>query len=546
LGFTRFMQSQLSHFQKHQLEVIARVTPYAMAGHILNTTVLAIAVAGSIPITQLIIWCSYSYGIASVVLYRHARNRARVPQSFRRATSRATTYSFFLALPWASMAVLHLGALAHDEELILVALGVGMAASGTILLSAVPAAAFSYMSGILIPVAVKCLVLLNHKGYVLLSILAMSYWGFLAALIAKIGREISERKKADAALGESEARLQEALTAGQVVAFTWEPRTGVSQRSENASQVLGFEAKAGTHGRADEFLARVHPEDRAGYAARVKGLCVENPSYSTSFRFIRPDAREVWLEETGKAEFDAAGRYLRLKGLTRDITDRKRAEERQRMLVRELDHRVKNVLASVATVARRTREDSGSIDEFLQVFEGRIQSMANAHGLLSRNHWQGVSLADLVRRELAPYVGKGSVSVEGPEVLLSPEATQSVAIVLHELVTNASKYGALMTKHGRISVRWDWQWDSETGRRLLLEWVETGGSLVIRPGHTGYGTDAIRNLIPYELGGVVDLVFDAAGVRCRIELPSSAWSQIRSALIDRVPRNTQRAVAGGM
>src|SRR5260370_19958380 len=155
--------------------------------------------------------------------------------------------------------------------------------------------------------------------------------------------------------------------------------------------------------------------------------------------------------------------------------------------------------------------------EFLQVFEGRIQSMANAHRLLSRNHWQGVSLADIVRKELAPYVGKGSVSAEGPEVLLSPEATQSVAIVLHELVTNASKYGALVTKHGRISVRWDWQWDSETGRRLLLEWVETGGSLVIPPGHTGYGTDAIRNLIPYELGGVVDLGFEAAGVRCRIE-----------------------------
>ena len=186
------------------------------------------------------------------------------------------------------------------------------------------------------------------------------------------------------------------------------------------------------------------------------------------------------------------------------------------------------------------------MDEFLQVFEGRIQSMANAHRLLRRNHWQGVSLADLVRKELAPCVGKGSASVEGPDVLLSPEATQSVAIVLHELVTNASKYGGLVTKHGRISVRWDWQWNSEAGRRLLLEWVETGGSLVIPPQHTGYGTDAIRNLIPYELGGVVDLVFDAAGVRCRIELPSSAWSQTRITLSDRAPRGTQRAVASGM
>ena len=109
------------------------------------------------------------------------------------------------------------------------------------------------------------------------------------------------------------------------------------------------------------------------------------------------------------------------------------------------------------------------MDEFLQVFDGRIQSMANAHGLLTRGHWQGVSLADLVRKELAPCAGEGSASVEGPEVLLSPEATQSVAIVLHELVTNASKYGALATKHGRISVRWDWLRDSQAARRLLLD-----------------------------------------------------------------------------
>jgi PAS domain S-box-containing protein len=520
------MQSQLSHFQRHQLEIIARVTPYAMAGHILNTTVLAIAVAGSIPITQLIIWCSYSYLIALIVFYRHARNRTRVAKSFRRAADRATTYAFFLALPWASMAVLHLGALAHDEELILVALGVGMAASGTILLSAVPGAAFSYMSGILIPTAVKCVVLLNQKGYVLLGVLALSYWGFLAALIAKIVREISERERADIALEESQARLQEALTAGQVVAFTWEPGTGLSQCSENASQVLGIEAKEDTLGRADDFLARVHPEDRARFADRVRSLTIGNPSYSTSFRFIRPDGHEVWLEETGKAEFDPTGRPLRLKGLSRDITERKRAEEQQRMLLRELDHRVKNVLASVATVARRTREDSRSMDEFLQVFDGRMQSMANAHRLLSRSHWQGVSLADLVHKELAPCVGEGSVSMEGPDVLLAPKATQLVAIVLHELVTNASKYGALVTTHGRISVRWDWRRDSEAAPRLLMEWVETGGAPVIPPGHTGYGTDAIRNLIPHELGGVVDLAFDAAGVRCRIELPSSALGQL--------------------
>jgi len=511
------MPTQLSQFQSHQLEVIARVTPHAMAGHMLNTTVLAVALAGSVPKAQLIGWCVYSYAIALLVLYRHVKSRGRVPRNFPRAARRATIYAIFLALPWAATALLYLGALPHDKELILVALIVGMTASGTILLSAIPAAAFSYMSGILLPSGVKCLVFLNRQGYVLLGVLAFSYWGFLAALVAKITREISERKQADIALKESEARLQQALAAGQVVAFTWDLTTAQSQRSENESQILGFEPQAAAHELRMDFLAHVHPEDRSHFDTQIKGLCPESPSYLSSFRFIRPDGREIWLEERGTAEFDTTGRYLRLKGLTRDITERKRAEEGQRLLVRELDHRVKNVLASVATVAQRTQEGSASMDDFLQAFDGRIQSMANAHALLSRNHWQGVNLVKLVRSELAPCVGDDTARVEGPDVLLTAEATQAVAIVLHELVTNASKYGALSTPHGRITVHWDWRGAKEW---LSLQWIEAGGPTVAVPTETGYGIRAIRQLIPHELGGAVDLTFDAGGLRCRIELPS--------------------------
>src|SRR5262245_22997422 len=129
------MQTDLPLFQRRQLEVIARVTPHAMAGHVLNTTVLAFALAGSIPTAELILWCAYSYAIALVLLYRHVRSRGRVPRNFERAASRATVYAFLLALPWGAMTVLHLGAMGRDQELILLALVVGMAASGTILLS---------------------------------------------------------------------------------------------------------------------------------------------------------------------------------------------------------------------------------------------------------------------------------------------------------------------------------------------------------------------------------------------------------------------------
>src|SRR5262249_25681432 len=153
--------------------------------------------------------------------------------------------------------------------------------------------------------------------------------------------------------------------------------SGASQRSENAVQILGFDPKQGFA--AGEFLARIHPDDRARFKAHIYGVSPENPSYVATFRFLRPDGREVWLEESARAEFDAAGRYVRLKGLTVDITERKRAEEHHDLLLAELDHRVKNVLARVAVVAMYTRQGSRSMDEFVHALEQRIQSMADAH-----------------------------------------------------------------------------------------------------------------------------------------------------------------------
>jgi PAS domain S-box-containing protein len=343
------------------------------------------------------------------------------------------------------------------------------------------------------------------------SILTVSLCAFvLAALFA-------ERRESETALMEGEARLQEALTIGAVIAFEWDARTGTSRRSANAAQILGFDSRQALT--APEFLARVHPDDRARFKALIFGVRPDSPSYTVTFRFTRPDGREMWLEETSRAEFDAAGHYLRLKGLTLDITERKRAAEHQDMLVAELDHRVKNVLARVAVVAMFTREGSSSMDEYVQALNRRIQSMADAHGLLSQSRWRGVGLIDLVHSQLAPYATEANTTIGGPNITLNSAATQAVAMVLQELVTNAVKYGALSTPDGRVSVSWDRHASDKGGLGLVMTWRESGGPPLVAPSHSGYGTSLIRDLIPHELGGTVDLVFAAEGACCKIEVP---------------------------
>src|SRR5262249_42232348 len=230
------------------------------------------------------------------------------------------------------------------------------------------------------------------------------------------------------------------------------------------------------------------------------------------------DGSVMWVREVARAVQVCTGQQTVVLIVCEEITERKRAEEQQSMLVAELDHRVKNVLASVAVVAKRTSERSGSTRDFIEALDHRLQSMAEAHSLLSRNRWQGVSLVDLVSQELAPYTTAGNTIVEGPHVGLTAAATQALAMVLHELTTNAAKYGALSTPQGRVSVRWDRPSNGGVATRFRLVWLEERGPVVKAPAQPGYGTSVIRDLIPYELGGSVDLDFSAGGVRCPIEI----------------------------
>ena len=206
-------------------------------------------------------------------------------------------------------------------------------------------------------------------------------------------------------------------------------------------------------------------------------------------------------------------------GVVRDITERKQVEQHQVLLVSELDHRVKNILAQVAVVAVSTRQGSHSVDEFLRSLNGRIQSMAAAHMLLSKSGWQSVGLDALVRSQLAPYATDTNITISGTDIMLTAAETQAVAKVLHELATNAAKYGALSIPGGQVSVNWDRKSNGD-GTNLMLVWEELGGPPVKSEVHASYGTNLIRHLIPHELGGMVDLAFASQGVRCKIEIPT--------------------------
>ena len=195
-----------------------------------------------------------------------------------------------------------------------------------------------------------------------------------------------------------------------------------------------------------------------------------------------------------------------------------RSQAQQRTLNSELDHRVKNVLATVSAIIAQTPKPHSTLADYAAALDERIRSLARTHELLSNSQWHGVSLADIVRRELAPYA-TDNAEIDGPGVTLMPEAAQAVGMVLHELATNAAKYGAFSKPGGRLLLRWWWLQNGSSGQ-LAIGWQEVGGPPVQLPSHPSYGTSVVRELIPFELGGSADLDFAPHGLRCRLEIPA--------------------------
>ena len=217
-----------------------------------------------------------------------------------------------------------------------------------------------------------------------------------------------------------------------------------------------------------------------------------------------------------------AGEVVGLTCASVDVTERKEGEAHLRLLLRELTHRSKNLLAVIQAMARQTAHHAGSIDGFLTQFGARLQALAASHDLLVRESWYGASLNELIRSQLAGYLDRssGQVSIDGPPIALKPEAAQNLGLALHELAINAAKYGALSVPAGRVSITWS-QPESTSGNAIALEWREQLGPKVKGRRKKGFGSMVIERNLTRAFDAEVNLEFDPDGLRCHIVIPAS-------------------------
>ena len=270
------------------------------------------------------------------------------------------------------------------------------------------------------------------------------------------------------------------------------------------------------------LFARTHPHDREVdeelYRRQVAG---DIGFYSLEKRFVRKDGRVIWVSVRSSTVRDADGRFLYGVRVVQDVSERKEAEERQKSLIDELNHRVKNTLATVQSLAAQTARGTDSPEAFRQAFEGRLIALSRAHDELTRRHWKSADLHDIVVGATTPYLtrSRDRMTIEGDSITVTPRAALTLALALHELTTNAAKYGALSLSTGRIAVRWRILRRPSQSPHLWIEWREYGGPPVPAPTRLGFGSRFIEGSVAAELQGVARLEFDPAGLRCTMEIP---------------------------
>lgn len=333
-------------------------------------------------------------------------------------------------------------------------------------------------------------------------------------------QDITDRKTIEQDLRSSEERLRLALDAAGMAVWDFDIRTGHEVWNDQCYRMLGYEPGE-IAPCADAWMRHVHPEERTKISESFNVSLAHGTEISNEHRIIDRNGRQKWVAVRGRFACDAFGRSIRSFGVITDITERKQAEERDRLLTLEVNHRAKNLLAVVQAVSFQTaRQHEGP--QFVEVFNKRIESLAASHDLLVNSKWQGVAVANLVRAQLAHFDGLIGTRIQfsGPDAGFSPEAAQAIGLALHELVTNASKYGALSTAEGVVSIRWNVE-NQPDGRRFKMSWCETSGPPVQAPKRHGFGHSVLVNMAEYALAGRVSLTYPPEGLQWHLDAPAT-------------------------
>ena len=329
----------------------------------------------------------------------------------------------------------------------------------------------------------------------------------------------SEQQRLTAELGTALQRYETALRGSNVTVFTQDRALRYTSIS---NAMFGRDVKD-IVGRSDDEIL---PADNRLAITALKLAALETGQPRDGEVRINDGATIRWYDLHVEPLRDVAGDIVGLTGAAVDLTGRKESEAHLRLLMRELTHRSKNLLAVIQAMARQTARHVGSIDGFLEQFSARLQALARSHDLLVQEEWHGVSLAELIRSQLAPYLDRSGsqLAMDGPAVTLRPEAAQTLGLALHELAVNAVRYGALSTPAGRISVAWIWE-PQRDPPVVEIMWTELGGPQVVAPVQRGFGSLVVERNLARALEAGVELTFDTEGVRCRIAIPLGQLSR---------------------
>ena len=341
--------------------------------------------------------------------------------------------------------------------------------------------------------------------------------GFLAVVV-----ETTARVNAERAYHRAREQVELALDSGAVIG-TWlwnvpDNQVTGDHRFARAFSLDPVHAAAGLP--VEAFLDRIHPQDMPEVELRIDQSMREGAPYRCQYRILQPDDSYLWVEASGRCEHDEQGRPTCFAGLMVDVQERKLAEQQQRTMINELNHRVKNTLAIVQSLAAQSFSGAATVESAAEVFNARLISLSHAHDVLTREHWHSVLLSDLVAQMARSHDFRGSerFDIDGPRVRLSPQNALSFALALHELATNAIKYGALGDRGGGVRIHC---FVGEAhGRRILhLDWVEYGGPPVLPPARKGFGTRLIERSLNPTRNGAVSIEYRETGLACHIAVP---------------------------